>query len=1029
MKPIKLTISAFGPYADRTEIDFSKFGERAVFLITGNTGAGKTTIFDALTFALFGTVSGSTRTLDTLRSHFAKEDTETFVELKFTHKGQSYEIRRSPQYERPKKRGDGVTIKGAEACFVLPSGKSLVKNNEIKEEVESLLGVDYDQWCQIAMIAQGEFLKLLLADSGQRGNIFRKLFNTRLYQDIQETLKTKMLGAKKQVDECKRGMDQYATEIIDGDLENLEEIIMSDENTYTELQKQEGIVENAYEKATRKKAIGEEDNQLLEKFEQTKIEFQRLKGLETEFSLKKADLSRLDKALHILEPLKKNLLLETKKHKELLAVIVQLEIDKTQMEIKLKATENKRVMANKEGEEIPRLSEEITRLEDKLPSFQRGETLKNQVEKEEIYKEKLGKNLEEAEKTLSLLEEKHEELEDLLKNKGTEMVGLAQIKNQYEKALEDGNKISTLLEDVELYLDIEKKYSGQVEDFQQLEEELAAEKAKYDGKERLYFREQAGLLAKDLQDGQACPVCGSQQHPCPAPLSVDMCDQAGLAREKEVLEKYRQGCNNKSQLLASLGSQKNEKWTQLLRNTEFFDMRSTLISAKDIKKTTLEKKQQVDKEIIEKKQQVETLEKSLARIHLEENRKEQVQGDILHKKESVKENTIALKQQEENLLTQKVQLETVIAQLGGITLKEIQENIKSLQTKRQELQQVINSCEESYRKNKEALEEKKTRIITAGENLLELGARVTNAEKSYSLGLVDCDFENDHQYETMDKSTSLLQELKDQVEKYEKDRIATETMLKHLEKQGEGKITVDLTQLTRTLQALKDQREELKGKGKTISIRLSSNKNIRDKIKGARDILVNLENTYGTLMELSNTANGTLSGKEKIAFEQYVQAAYFKIIIDYANRRFSTMTDGRYRLVRKETATDLKSQSGLELDVHDGYTGKLRTVKSLSGGESFKASLALALGLSDVIQNNDGGIEINTLFIDEGFGTLDSDSIGQVIDVLNQLTVGNRLIGIISHGAELKENIDKKIIVENSNAQNNFGGSRLKIVV
>ncbi|MEG2199501.1 MAG: SMC family ATPase, partial [Anaerovorax sp.] len=685
MKPVKLSISAFGPYGSRTEVDFSQFGEQGVFLITGDTGAGKTTIFDAITYALFGSVSGSTRTLDTLRSHFAHGDTETFVELLFTHKGQTYRIKRSPQYERPKKRGAGITSKSAEAEFSLPQGRVLIKNNEIKEEMENILGIDYDQWCQIAMIPQGEFLKLLLADSGQRGAIFRKLFNTKLYQDIQEHLKGKMLGAKKQVEECKRSLAQYAEEIIDGNWENLEEKIRQDEKMGAVLKVQGEELEQTYEKRA--------------------------------------------KALHMVTSLKKNFLQEVENHQVLSATFGQLETEKNQLENRLKEMEIQLEAAHKQGAQIQPLSEEITRLEDKLPIVQKADSVRSFVETERIAREELAGRVEADEKNLAIIKEEIRKLGESLKTKSFTLMKLGDVKNGYEKSLERKDKIKILGADLREYEEEQKSYEEQVEAFEKMEESLTRKKTNYDEQERLYFRGQAGLLAKGLQDGQPCPVCGSQHHPTPAALADHMLDQVGLAKEKKELNQLTETCNLKSQLVASLGAKKKEKWVQLLRRAEVLITepialqwtktpeqnsiceknegalsvkKEGILSLEQLRNVIGAEAEGVKEENAQMKEQWETLQKQARDLERREVRKAKEEETQIKKEEAMAKNRLALKKQEESFLIQKVQLETILNELGGLTLDTIQEKIEVLQGQRRKVEQAILLGEQNYRDVKEA---------------------------------------------------------------------------------------------------------------------------------------------------------------------------------------------------------------------------------------------------------------------------------------------------------------------------------------
>lgn len=1063
MKPSLLTMSGYGPYAKMVQVPFDQFDGRGLFLITGDTGAGKTTIFDAITYALFGSVSGSTRTLDTLRSDFAQEDTETYVELIFHHKGAKYHVYRSPQYERAKKRGDGTTSKQAEAVLTLPDGRVITKWKEVNAEMENILGVDYKQWTQIAMIAQGEFLNLLNANSTTRGEIFRRIFNTGVFVNIQSELGGMLSHAKKEREHCERSLLEYAGDIscepedihfepIQEIRENktihmlsdvrvlLDQIIEADGEKEGQLMNQIGQLDVQLHKITAEKAVADKFNLSFVDLKHHEKELESLE-LKNEEMRKKATLISLAKKAMKIIPLeieynRANTDLTENKNScsslEKLIEIQQEKVERTQIEYNEK---------EKNRERINHLIGEIAKLEGKIPQYEAADALRKEILRESKQQDDLKQYLL---MSIKKQEEIFEKKEALLLIPQLHMECKLQLEQKKNTQVSIGQKMETLEEILDHVKNHEQQciaYDDEAERYFKLEEEAQEEQSAYNGLELTYLREQAGILAQSLMEGQPCPVCGAIEHPNKAKLSQGALTKEELDVKKGTLELRLNKLRESSQ---HLGIKKAELFTleenirrQAIKVIEeakaYFDLGEINSVTQEIIKieawiyTYLNMLQTQDHAM---KQEILYLKEKVNLFEKQEEELSNIDLKLQGIEKTIKKLERDLQDLSGILLGKKGQLSNIEENLAGFFSKEEATlKINEMRKKKDEFEDEMQLAEKNHLNAKKALDEnqaiygEKKRVLPLCEE--EWDKSKSNYEKEITL----CGFENELEYKEAILSQEEIQKLDGEVDFHLSKVKEIKGLIVYLQNQTQGKEWISTERYDEEMKKLEGEKNEKNSIVKIISHRISQNKGVKEKINHAEIQYAALEKNYMMVKSLSDTANGNLSGKPKVAFEQYVQAAYFELIIEQANKRLTKMTGNRYELKRKEHSTNLQAQVAFELDVFDHYTGKVRTVKSLSGGESFKAALSLALGLSDVIQNSLGGVQIETLFIDEGFGSLDSESIDQAIKVLSQLTEGNRLIGIISHVAELKESIEKKILVSHCKASGGYGGSSLKLLV
>lgn len=879
MKPLKIKISAFGPYKNCIDIDFEKLGESGIFLITGDTGAGKTTIFDSISFALFGEVSGSNRPVPSVRSDFADNDTETFVELEFTHKNKKYKIRRNPAYERTKKRGEGTTKTSADASLEYDDKViSGTKNVDIK--IEEILGINSKQFKQISMLAQGEFLKILFAESKDRTEIFRRIFDTDIYNQIAKRLADKTRIAKTELEQLK---DYFAI--------NSSNIVWKD-----------GI-QSVQQKDVNELFIQE----ILEKLQQEiKVNSEQFGKCQEQIGKQSDENSKMEK--EIMAQKDKN-----------------DKIDRCQ-----KLQEEQKVLQEKQ-EDIKQKEILIQKSQEIINKILPKEDKKKELEKEISQKQKVLQDISEKIELGNKKEEKFKQVLDLLEIIKVQFQKYSELKDGKTELEDKIKKLQVIIKEQE-----NKKIAS--ENAQKLEVEWEKLSTEVLEKEKEFFKEQAGILAEKLKENEPCPVCGSLHHPNLAIKSTSVLTKEELDNLKEKEEKSRKTLTDATNKVTEI----NSKIETLIK--EFGE--------------------KPDVELYNKKYLEISEELEKAYNQLNDNYKQIMLKDIVI--ESFEYDIFKEK------ITNKIS-------------KEREEFLK-LQTQQEE--------------NKKQID--------------ELLQKKEKAQNDYQNTLKELGFENEEQYKKSVLNNSQIEIFSKEIEKYKTDVTINATKLEEIQKEIKGFEKVDLTAKIQEFNNKKQKLEDMRKQQMEYHRIFENNNRILVDLQTNSKKLDSKIKEFTMVEDLSKIANGTVYGKRRIEFEQFVQASYFDMVIIEANKRLLKMTDNRFLLVRKESSERVSDKIGLELEVIDNYNGKRRDVKSLSGGEAFKAALSLALGLSDVIQSYSGGIVVDTMFIDEGFGSLDTESREQAINTLNQLTDNHKLIGIISHVTELKERIDKKVIVTKS---------------
>lgn len=921
MRPIKLKISAFGPYAGVTEFDFDKLGTGGLYLITGDTGAGKTTIFDAITYALYGDPSGNNRDVSMLRSKYADASTPTEVELLFSYYGKEYTVKRNPEYERENKRGEGTTKQIAKAEIVYPDGKVVSKIKDVDNAVKEIIGIDRNQFCQIAMIAQGDFLKLLLAPTKERMEIFRHIFKTELFCNLQERLKRES-GAL--ADECttiKRSISQYIGGIV-CDEDNVD---------YIEV-----------EKAKKGKMTTEDTVALLEKLIVT--------DEESELALAKQK-SNLQKELDEVKA-------RVTKAKDIALAKEDLQKNESAMAEQIQEQERLNEKCEEEKARQPKikeLTEAAAKLKAMLPDYDELSEKKTLFEKNEKFIDGSAEQITVLENKIKELNGEISALNDELKS--LQKAGEDKVRFEADKKnLMDHDKKLNALKSNIVYLDVaRKKYQAAIKQYEEKARIATELDATFKSKNKMYLDAQAGILADTLEENVPCPVCGSTNHPAIAVKPENAPDKDELDELQEQVTTTNSNANAAREAAGALKGALDEKENSVVEEIQ------SLLGEVDFKEASAS----IDDKLSDIEDAVADLDKKIKNAKGQIERKCDIE-DIFPKKNDALEKA----SKDIEAVRDEVKVKTA-------------EN-KSVATRISEL-----SAKLSF-DSKEKAEDEITKLNQTAEQI----------QKDFEVAqkrLATCN----------EKIASL--------------KSAKAEIVKRLT----GDSDVDLEKEAELQSLLEGKQRKLSNDEKTVHSRLTANKKSLENIKEKAGALIAAETKYAWVKSLSNTANGNISGKEKIMLETYIQMNYFDRIIARANTRLMIMTDGQYDLVRRKEALNKQGQSGLDLNVIDHYNGSERSVKSLSGGESFKASLALALGLADEIQSSAGGIKLDTMFVDEGFGSLDEDSLSQAMKALTSLADNNRLVGIISHVGELKQRIDKQILV----TKDKSGGSKAEIVI
>ena len=934
MRPLRLTLSAFGPYAAQTTLDLEKLGKGGLYLITGDTGAGKTTIFDAITYALYDHSSSGIREGSMLRCKYADDKTPTFVELEFEVYGVRYMVRRNPEYQRPKARGEGMTTEKADATLTYPDDRPPVtKAKDVTAAVQEIIGLDYNQFSQIVLIAQGQFTKLLNASTEERSRIFRKLFRTQRYAQLQERLQAEAAALNQQrtaqnakLDSLLGGL-QFAPD--DPDAEALR-VLCAQTVPETALTLLDALT-------ARQAAALEEAGTALQTTEAQLDTVQRQLGAAAQAQRLAQQLTARQAELAAARPALDAARAEADRHAGDAAQLDALTAQVTQAQSALAAYDALDALCRQQTE-----ARDAARL------------AAAQAHKRRTQLDSLNAALAAAETELSALADAD-----------TRLLALQTHSTQLAQRGEALAKLEQRLADCQRQAKAAHKAQENYRATAAAQDEA---RTRQNTLERAFLDAQAGLLAESLTEGAPCPVCGSTHHPARALLPHTAPTQAQVEAARQAAAAADRQAQTASAAAQSALAAANEAKISLRRDAETL-LPERFTAPEGTVPLTFALMTNVLAEESAALQTAQADCKAQCRqAEADCRRKAQLEADRQNKTRQRPALEQAAAEADRSAAAQNASADALEGQIAERRAAlpyprraDAQEALDKLETDRSALRTGMDTAQ---RRLKQA-----EQTVAAAEAAVDaLTAQQTAAQKE-------------------------------------------------LPARSAEELTAQQTELTAA-------RETLRSREKQLSAQLLPNRKTAAQYRAAAEARQTLESRWQWVSALAATAGGTLTSKQKIKLEAYIQMNYLDRILRYANTRLMQMTAGQYELERIG-AENQRSQSGLDLGVIDHYNGTRRSVKTLSGGESFKASLALALGLSDEVQSSAGGIRLDTLFLDEGFGSLDEESLELAIRVLSGLTEGDRLVGIISHVGALKDRIDRQVVVHKART----GGSTVELRV
>ena len=934
MRPLRLTLSAFGPYAAEITLDLEKLGKGGLYLITGDTGAGKTTIFDAITYALYDHSSSGIREGSMLRCKYADDKTPTFVELEFEVHGVRYTVRRNPEYQRPKARGEGMTTEKADATLTYPDDRPPVtKAKDVTAAVQEIIGLDYNQFSQIVLIAQGQFTKLLNASTEERSRIFRKLFRTQRYAQLQERLQAEASALNQQrtaqnakLDSLLGGL-QFSPEDPDAEAlrtlcaQTVPETALSLLDTLT----------------ARQAAALEEAGTALQATEAQLDTVQQQLGAAAQAQRLAQQLAARQAELAAARPALDAARAEADRHAGDAAQLDALTAQVTQAQSALAAYDTLDALCRQQTE-----ARDAARL------------AAAQAHKRRTQLDSLNAALTAAETELAALADADTRLL-ALQNRSAQLTQRGEALTKLEQRLADCQRQA-------------KAAHKAQESYRAAAAAQDEARTRQNTLERAFLDAQAGLLAESLVEGAPCPVCGSTHHPARALLPHTAPTQAQVEAARQAAAEADLQAQNASAAAQSALAAANEAKTSLRRDAETL-LPERFTAPEGTVPLTFALMTNVLAEENAALQTAQTDCKAQCRqAEADCRRKAQLEADRQAKTRQRPALEQAAAEADRSAAAQNASADALEGQIA-------ERRAALPYPRRADAQAALDKLEADRR----AL---RTGMDTAQRRLKQAEQSVAAAEAA--------------------------------VEALTAQQTAAQ---KELPARSAEELTAQQTELTAA-------RETLRSREKQLSAQLLPNRKTAAQYRAAAEARQTLESRWQWVSALAATAGGTLTSKQKIRLEAYIQMNYLDRILRYANTRLMQMTAGQYELERIG-AENQRSQSGLDLGVIDHYNGTRRSVKTLSGGESFKASLALALGLSDEVQSSAGGIRLDTLFLDEGFGSLDEESLELAIRVLSGLTEGDRLVGIISHVGALKDRIDRQVVVHKART----GGSTVELRV
>ena len=1013
MKPLLLSIQAFGPFAGNESVDFNALGSNPLFLINGATGAGKSTILDAICFALYGQTTGAERDASQMRCDFAEPALLTEISLEFGLGEKQYRVRRVPKQEKPKQNGEGMTSHGAESQLWEMDGSEegnlLVSKSvtDATQAIEELIGLDVEQFRQVMVLPQGKFRELLLADSRDREKIFSQLFQTGIYKRIEDLLKREASGIKQAVENHQnqiRGILQVA-EVNTEDEVSIELIALAPEltaalDTRTKAERDKNVSE----------ILKEQAEQLIKRFDELRQKQAQLAiQIEEEPAIKSMQ-KNLDRAINAraIKPLYANAQAEA-------TDLDKLKQDLTTSLDEVKQTEKQQNACGQEYEQAKQNAQEVTALTKQQSELEKQQhqcveldQARSQFTAAEADLKAIGSLLKSEYKEQSRLNDESETGEKSIKLIQLELESLADRKialSKLDAQLEQRQELEAARQQEVSRVKAEAMY---FEDYKAAEgdfkrTEIAAKKT-----EMSWHTGQAALLAQALKEDQPCPVCGSEEHPLPAIGGSEPINEAAVTAARNAVEKARTEMERAKQVLDQSVSELGQTRQEIQRlNTQLGPSSDkTLAALREAHRDAADHLA----DLLANQDKLRKLQERVEAIKIE-------QGDL---KSSLE--TLARQRSEHN--DQVVRIRTVVDQLL-LDIPEdlrkagaLEERLSEVQLRMSELEGALKQADQQQVAARTKFDKTSSYHSALETQLKEQTIRTSETSDVWIKAIQSSFFVTDEEFQAALLGEAAQNELKEGIDAYRSDIDALKGAIQQMQKDVEGKEPPELETIEIILSGKTELYKQTDGAWRVLDARNNELKEIQKKLDLAHKKNEALEAEYKIIGTLSDVANGQTGNK--ISLQRFVLSVLLDDVLIQASQRLTLMSKGRYQLVRKEDRAKGNKASGLELEVEDGYTGKTRSVATLSGGESFLAALSLALGLSDVVQSYAGGIKLDTLFIDEGFGSLDPESLDLAVRTLIDLQASGRTIGIISHVSELKEQMGLRIDVISDR-----GGSRI----
>ena len=1030
MRPLKLTMAMFGPYAHETTIDFSEFGESGVFLITGDTGAGKTTIFDAIAYALYGRVTNERRTGSGMRSDYALPNDPTYVDLTFEHGGKTYNIRRSPSYERPLRSGQGTRTQAARVCLTMPGRLPVENDNEVRQEIESLIRLDYTQFKQVSMLAQGEFLNLLLAKSREREEIFRRLFGTHVCDRLCRVLRARADAKRDEVEQTSRDMIAGLSELrlpeapnVDSaaDAQTLlpaaEEMIKADLERASALKGEIAAARADYAAAVQKKAEEEHTNALLEQLDAAKKRAEALSAQSQtadtlRVRLKTAEQAALlgDEAAALAEQRRR--LNET--HSRLDGAQAQLEAAQTR---KNAAAESAKALPAM-SERLEKLSIDRSNLEKLLPRFDARDAAAAETARLERMQAEARRQTETYEKQIEQLKAAVARLEAEIAEGARAETVLTQTRAELEKLDKRMESLTRLARMAETLAVGRARLSESLEDQRRAERVLTAAESRYNAAYTRYLASQAGLIARELKDDQPCPVCGSKTHPQPAVLvenmgavpSAELLEalKAEAARVRDAHERLTRDNAEQAARLREIDAQARETAQSLE-----VDMEGRAVAAAQL---------EARRQAVQMNARLSELSAAVKNTRAAQKKRDEGKTLIERAEAALAEERKALTEQGGALAAARERLNALSQETLGYAGAREARAALALITRAQagqsaQIEQVRREAGESER----ALGELSGRLDAMKRDAEQAAQRVESAARSFDQAVRAQGFDGEAAWQKARLDSETREHIRAQLAEYDRQAALNTAEIDRLSAETAGK-SVDHGALERANQAA-ERLEVFNKEQADVLSRRERNARQLERLRDLNARYLAAGEAMTRLQRLAKISEGKMEGRQRVSFEQYVQRSYLEQVLAHANEHLLSMTDGRFELRRRDQSDRLRD-GALELNVMDYHSGRERGASSLSGGEAFLASLSLALGLSETIAEEAGGVTIDTLFVDEGFGSLDPAALDQAIGTLLRLGEGARLVGVVSHVEELRRRVLRQIVVESAPDK----GSRARVV-